>query len=135
MLAACEKSSDLGKYQEEGKAALAETAPEMDELNARTTRALTTGRQLPPETPGLQQVGTVLTEGRGVLEQLKLFLGNIPAELDKAAKTGNPDAVSGVIDKLRRRFEHDTTVINADLTTVEAYFDRTPSPTGARLGE
>jgi hypothetical protein len=130
-IAACAKTDDLGKLQEEGTIVVAKAKPEVDELTRRVDEALKAGRATPPSTPGIQGAGEALAEARGVLEQLRGVVASGPGELSKAGATGVPDNVAAVIDTLREKIERDTRIIHADLTSVETWLWQHPNPATA----
>lgn len=123
-LAACEKSNDLGKLQEEAATVVANAKPELEVFARRSNEMLKLGRSIPASTPGIQPAGEALSEANGKIEQLRTLINNAPAEIERAAKTNVPDNVAAVIDNLRERIERDGRVINADLGTVEAWLDQ-----------
>ena len=125
-LAACEKSNDLGKLQDEANTVVAHGRAEVDAYVRRTNELLEIGKCVPASTPGIQIAGEVRVEATRKIEELQKALGAAPAEIDRTVKSGVPDNVQAVIDNLDKILEANGRVIVADFTTVENWLYQHP---------
>jgi hypothetical protein len=125
-LAACEKSSDIAKLEDEAKDLAAEQKATFDELNRRAAPLSDFGQKLPLDTPGRAEAGTLLGEAVGALNQIRATMSSVALDIAAAEKSDAPgEKLAALIDRMRTTFEHDDVVANADLHSVESWLSGT----------
>ena len=123
-LAACEKSADMPKLQDEANGLREEEKPVVDELDRRVAPLLDAGHKLSRQTPGLEAAGSLLGEARGAIDQMRATMASEPTDVDHAIQSGTIENLVAVIDRMRATFERDEVVANADITSVESWMSQ-----------
>lgn len=121
----CQKSTDLGRVQEESVALIKVHVNVLDQLQRRADallqRGRTVGASAGPNTPGIGDAGRVLTEARAQLEQLRAQAQTAPASITTAAKSGHEEEILKVVDETVEKLDNGEALVRADLDAVEQW--------------
>ncbi len=131
---ACGKHNEVDVLHHEANAVAKYCAPLVTSLEARVESIFKRGTTIPASTPGIDAVGSRLTEARDMIGQLK---GAVVAGADgksavekqaaAAAKDRRVSDLQKLVRETERACERGTTIIEDDLQSVEswiAYYDR-----------
>jgi len=119
-VAACGKSSDLPRLQEEALALVQVYTPQVDALQRQVKQLNERGQALGGATNSAD-AQRQWNEARAKVDQLRGLLQSMPAAVQAAAKTGNAEELTKLIDESRARIEKDTTAASDQLEAVESW--------------
>jgi len=123
-LTACQKSTDLGRVQEESLELVKVHVKQLEQLQRRADRLLDRGRAIGskagPNTQGIADAGRILTEARSNLDQLRGLAGSAPTAIATAAKAGDEELFKAS-DEMVEKLEKGAAVVRADLDAVEQW--------------
>jgi hypothetical protein len=131
---ACGKHNEIDVLVHEVTAIAKHSAPQLEALDKRVQAIFQRGATIPATTPGIEAVGTKLTEARDMIVNLR---GQVSPSADgksaiekqaaEAAKNRRINDLTKLVHDTEASLERGMTVINADLQSVEswiAYYDR-----------
>jgi len=121
MLAAsgCEKSTDLGRMQEETLSIVKLHATEIEVLQRRADALMARGRNLGGDAPGIADAGRLLSEARAGLDQLRAQLTAASSQLGVAAKSGDVEEVLRTSDEMIEKLDKGEIAVKANLAAVD----------------
>lgn len=118
--AACGKSSDLPRLQEEASSIVSVYTPRVDALQRRVKELDQRGQALggaANDAPAKQ----LYSQARAKVDQLRGLLQSLPGATQEAAKTNNAEELEKLIDESRERIEKDSTEAIDELDAVESW--------------
>lgn len=119
-VAACGKVSDQPRLQEEALGLVKTYTPRVDALQRRLAELDKRGRAA--RSAGDPAAAMRLwSEAQAKIDQLRGLLQGMPAAVQTAAKTNNPEELEKLIDGSEARLEHDIIESNAQLDGVESW--------------
>ena len=119
--AGCEKSTDLGRMQEETLSVVKLHATEIEVLQRRADALMARGRNLGSDAPGIADAGRVLSEARAGLDQLRAQLAAAPSQLGNAAKSADVEEVLRSSDELIEKLDKGEIAVKANLAAVDGW--------------
>ena len=119
-VAACGKSSDLPRLQEEALGLVQVYTPEVDALQRQVKQLDQRGQAL-GGAANSADAQRQWNEARAKVDQLRGLLQSMPSAVQAAAKTGNAEELTKLIDESRARIEKDSTAAAAQLDAVESW--------------
>jgi hypothetical protein len=119
-VAACGKSSDVPRLQEEALGLVQVYTPQIDALQRQVKQLDQRGQAL-GGAANSADAQRLWTEARAKVDQLRGLLQSMPAAVQAAAKTNNPEELEKLIDESRARIEADTTAAADQLDAVESW--------------
>ncbi len=123
-LTACQKSTDLGRVQEESLDLVKVHIKALDQLQRRADRLLERGRVIGskagPNTQGIADAGRILTEARANLDQLRGLTSSAPKAVADAAKVGEEELYK-TADEMVEKLDNGAAAIRADLDAVDQW--------------
>jgi hypothetical protein len=133
-LSACQKSTDLGRVQEESLELVKVHIKALDQLQRRADRLLDRGRAIGskagPNTQGIADAGRILTEARSNLDQLRAVAGSAPKAVADAAKVGEEELFK-TSDEMVEKLDSGAAAVRADLDAVDQWLaiaENRPAP-------
>lgn len=137
---ACGKHNETDVLVHEVTAIAKHSAPQLEALDKRVQAIFQRGATIPATTPGIEAVGTKLTEARDLIVNLR---GQVSPAADgksavekqaiDAAKNRRINDLTKLVHDTEASIERGITIINDDLQSVEswiAYYDRKALATG-----
>ena len=135
----CEKSTDLGRMQEETLSVVKLHATEIEVLQRRADALMARGRNLGGDAPGIADAGRLLSEARAGLDQLRAQLTAAPSMLGNAVKGGEVEEVLRASDEMIEKLDKGEITVKANLAAVDSWLMNaenrtvmTPPPPPAR---
>ncbi len=117
----CEKSTDLGRMQEETLGIVKVHARDIEVLQRRADALMVRGRNLGSDAPGIADAGRYLSEARAALDQLRGALSQAPSTLGVAVKSGEVEQVSKASDELIEKLDTLEDSVRANLAAVDTW--------------
>ena len=131
-VSACARPHDLPQLQEEARVVKDGYQERLDELVRRAQAISKRGETLRADAANSAEAQRVYRHALSVLEDNRRFLMQVPASIDTAARSGEPAALSKLIDALRERLEHAVLEVNAELDAVESWIGVAEQQQGSR---
>jgi hypothetical protein len=117
----CEKSTDLGRMQEETLGIVKLHATEVEVLQRRADALMARGRNLGGEAPGITDAGRLLSEAGVTLGELRKLLAGAPSVLGEKVKDGKVDDVQRASDELIEKLDSGEVSVKANLAAVDSW--------------
>jgi hypothetical protein len=127
----CEKSTDLGRMQEETLSIVKLHATEVEVLQRRADALMARGRNLGGDAPGIADAGRLLSEARAGLDQLRAQLTATSSQLGVSAKDGNVEEVLRVSDEIIEKLDKGEITVKANLAAVDNWLMTAENRTAA----
>jgi hypothetical protein len=124
LLAACEKTSDVGAIQDEANGVVTTYRARFEQLTARfkTLDDLRLSSPAAKIAPDYTQVGSLMNATRARLTDMHSLIKNAPQTIANKAKPEVPRAeLIGALEDYKRRFEAGHREINRNLNTTETW--------------
>lgn len=124
LLAACEKTSDVGAIQDEANGVVATYRARFEQLTARfkTLDDLRLSSPSAKDAPDYAQAGSLMNTTKAKLTDMQSMIKNAPQTIANKAKPEVPRAeLIGALEDYRRRFEAGSREINRNLNTMETW--------------
>ncbi len=77
----CKKAADLAKYKDMATGLADQYLPKLGDLGGKLDGLLSRAKALPASIPGAAEVGKLLTDNKGTIDQLKGLLASLPAKI------------------------------------------------------
>jgi hypothetical protein len=129
----CEKSTDLGRMQEETLSIVKLHATEIEVLQRRADALMARGRNLGGDAPGIADAGRLLSEARAGLDQLRAQLTAAPSMLGNAVKGGEVEEVLRASDEMIEKLDKGEITVKANLAAVDSWLMNAENRTVATM--
>ena len=120
-LGACQKSTDLGKMQEETIAGVKLYIGDLETLQRHHNDLRAQAEKLGGAAPQLAEAEQILAHAREELESLHKLAGSAPTLAATAAKSNNPEEILKVRDETLEKLAEGTRTVRDELATFETW--------------
>ncbi len=119
--AGCEKSTDLGRMQDEALGVVKLHARDIEVLQRRADAMMVRGRSLGTDAPGIADAGRYLSEARAGLDQLRAQVTQAPSMLGAAVKSNDLEQLTKSCDELIEKLDTLEEGVRANLAAVDTW--------------
>jgi hypothetical protein len=119
--AGCEKSSDVGRMQEDATTMVKGYRPRIEELQRRSDLLMKRDRALTTALPGITEARKLLGEAKRRIDQLEGTLDAAPAAIQAGAKSGHAEELEKLMDELHAKLEDGIIESTSALAAVESW--------------
>jgi hypothetical protein len=120
-LAGCDKTSDLPRLQDEALATAKIYQQRFDELAHRADALAPHAAALPAGAPRSAPAELAYRQAVDAIKERRNDLQQVPAAVQSASKSGDPEDLMKLIDGLRARSERSVTEVTTELSIYEGW--------------